>query len=266
MARGVVISTVDGSPQVPFPALDGVAATGAVATRSVVVADRPLHLWAHELSPGAGIRWTTPKFGHVVYIWKGDVRVAGTPVEAGRAVVIEHNANAHVEAGAGGATLLHFHQAETQPPLTTKAGGHVHIPPREGLFSNRDEARHSTNVLFADAHCPTCDLWLHRSSFTRARPQSEPHMHNEDEIIFVVEGGTLVGRMHAPGTAIAVDHETIYAFGVADGGTSFINFRAVNPFVKMTERGIPKTDYWISEWEYMKNASAVPVVDRKALT
>lgn len=264
MSRGVVISTVDGSPAVPFPELNGVSASGTASTRSVIKPDRPLLLWAHELAPGASIRWESPKFGHVFYVWKGDVQVDGTPVEAERVIVVEHNARARIEAGNGGATLLHFHQSEAQPPLTSKAGGNVHIAPRDGLFSKWDPARACTNTVWVDAHCPTCDLWLHRSVFGKARPQSEPHMHNEDEIIFVVEGGTLVGKMHQPGTAIAVDTETIYAFGVAEGGTAFINFRAVNPFVRMTERGKPMTG-WISEWEFMRGTASVPVVDKKAV-
>jgi quercetin dioxygenase-like cupin family protein len=262
--RGVLISSVDASPEVPFPGLDGVAAAGTVSTRSVIQPDRPLVLWSHELAPGASIRWETPKYGHVLYVWRGDVDVDGTPLEAERVVVVEHNARVAIEAGSSGATLLHFHQSEAHPPMTDKGGGSVHIAPRDGLFSNRDPARSCTNTVWADAHCPTCDLWLHRSAFGKARPQSEPHMHNDDEIIFVVQGGTLVGRMHRPGTAIAVDRETIYAFGVDEGGTAFLNFRAVNPFVRMTERGKPTSD-WISEWEFMRGAVAVPVIDKKAV-
>jgi hypothetical protein len=252
----VVINTVEQSPEVQFPALNGVSAEGTVKTRSVIPPGRPLLLWAHELAPGAELRWQNPKFGHVLYIWKGGVEVDSSPMSEESTVVVEHRANARVKAGPQGATLLHYHQSEDAAPLTQKAGGNVHRVSKEGLFGTRDEVRNCTNTVWADAHCPTCDLWLHRSAFGTPRPQSEPHMHNEDEIIFVVQGGTIVGKTHPPGTAIAVDAETIYGFGVAEGGTAFTNFRPCNPMVKMTKGGKPTTD-WISEWEFMQNKAEI---------
>lgn len=255
MAR-VVINTVESAPVVPFPTLDGLGATGTVATRSVIEPGRPLQLWMHQLSPGASLAWQQPKFGHVLFVWKGDVTLDGQPAATGSVIIVEHRANTRIDAGAHGATLLHYHQSEDLPPLTEKAGGHVHLRPPTGLFQSRDEMRNCTTTVWADAHCPTCDLWLHRSAFGSPRPQSEPHMHSEDEIIFVVEGGTIVGKTHHPGTAIAVDRETIYGFGVAEGGTAFLNFRPSNPFVRMTERGKPTTD-WISELKYMRNAAEI---------
>jgi len=254
---------VQESPEVAFPQLSGMSKAGEVTTRSVIRPDQRLVLWAHQLAPGSSIHWQSPKFGHVLYVWEGDAQVNETAVDSKSAIVVEHNSDSAVEAGSSGAPILHFHQCESDPPMTTKAGGHVHIPPRGGLFSHDDPSRHGTNTVWADADCPTCDLWLHKSAFRKARPQSEPHMHNEDEIIFVVDGETIVGKFHPPGTAIAVSAETIYAFGVAEGGTAFINFRATNPFVKMTERGKPVTD-WISERDAMSNNAPIPVMDSRA--
>lgn len=252
----VVINTVEQSPEVGFPALNGVSAGGGVKTRSVIPPGRPLLLWAHELAPGAQLRWQNPKFGHVLYVWKGEVDVGATTMGEECTVVVEHRAAATVKAGPEGATLLHYHQSEDAEPLTGKAGGNVHLVSKQGIYATRDEIRNSTTLVWADSHCPTCDLWLHRSGFSMPRPQSEPHMHNEDEIIFVLQGGTILGKTYAPGTAIAVDAETIYAFGVAEGGTAFTNFRPCNPLVRMTRHGKPTTD-WISEWDFMHKKATI---------
>lgn len=263
MTRGVVIKTMDSVLEIPFPDLSGATASGAVKSRSVIADEKALFLWVHELAPGASLRWESPKYDHLLYLWKGELRVDGASAGAGQVVVIEHHANALLEAGDAGATIVHFHQSESQPLLTNRAGGHVHVVAKEGLFSTWDEQRHATHTVWADAHCATCELWLHRSAFGKPRLQSEPHMHNEDEIIFVIEGGTIVGRVYGPGTAIAVAAGTVYTFGVAEGGTTFINFRATDPFVKMTDRGKPVGE-WISEWAFMRNEAAIPVIDARA--
>ena len=253
----VVIKTVDESPGVAFPVLDGVSASGPVKTRSVMAADRPLYLWVHELSPGGSIRWQAPKVGHAIYVWKGSVTVAGQSLGAESVVIIEHQGGTSIEAGAGGATLVHYHQSEALPNMTAKAGGNVHLLDKAGLHTRVDAPRHTVHTIWADSHCPTCDLWLHHSAFSVPRPQGEPHMHNAHEIIFVTSGRTVVGKTHLPGTAIAVDAETIYGFGIDDGGASFINFRPSNPMIRMTAKGKPTTD-WMSEYDYMVTGASNP--------
>jgi hypothetical protein len=254
----VVIKTVDESPGVAFPALDGVIARGSISTRSVIVgADRPLLLWVHEMAPGSSIAWAAPKVGHVAYAWKGSVNANGQALETESVVVVEHGGNCTITAGAGGATLVHYHQSEALPNMTTKAGGHVHLVDSRGLHRRDDAARNTLHTVWADAHCPTCDLWLHKSAFGISRPQGEPHMHNAHEIIFVTSGRVVVGRTHAAGTAVAVDADTIYGFGVDEGGAAFINFRPGDPCVRMTAKGKPLTD-WMSEYDYMVKGGVSP--------
>jgi hypothetical protein len=219
--------------------------------------DRPLYLWVHELAPGGSIRWQSPKVGHAVYVWKGGITVAGKTFGTDSVVIVEHKGTATIEAGAGGATLVHYHQSEALPNMTVKAGGNVHLIGKDGINIRNDVPRQTVHTLWADAHCPTCDLWLHRSAFSASRPQGEPHMHNAHEIIFVTEGRTIVGKTHLPGTAIAVDAETIYGFGVDEGGAAFLNFRASDPMVRMTSKGKPTTE-WISEYDYQVKGIASP--------
>ena len=82
-------------------------------------------------------------------------------------------------------------------------------------------------------------LWMHKSEFGTPFPQGLAHFHPEHEIIFVVEGGMIVGRhIHKPGTALAVDADTVYGFGVDAGGLGFTNFRPCEPhFVMMSRNG-----------------------------
>ena len=253
----VAIKTVDESPSVAFPALDGVTASGPVKTRCVMAAERPLYLWVHELAPGASIRWHSPKVGHAIYVWKGGITVAGQALGDASVVIVEHKGSAAIEAGAGGATLVHYHQSEALPNMTAKAGGNVHVVGKDGLHRRIDAPRNTVHTVWADAHCPTCDLWLHHSKFGLSRPQGEPHMHSAHEIIFVTGGRTVVGKIHPPGTAIAVDAETIYGFGVDEGGADFSNFRPSNPMIRMTAKGKPTTE-WMSEYDYMVKGEASP--------
>lgn len=264
--RHVVIKTVDESPGVAFPALDGVKPLGAIKTRSVIGgADRPLLLWVHEMAPGSSIALAAPKVGHAAYVWKGGIEANGKALGTESVVVVEHGGNCTITADAGGATLAHYHQSEALPNMTAKAGGHVHFVGADGLHRRDDPSRHTVSTVWADAHCPTCDLWLHKSAFGVSRPQGEPHMHNVDEIIFVVSGRVVVGRIHAPGTAVAVDTDTIYGFGVDEGGASFINFRPRDPSVRMTAKGKPLTD-WMSEYDYMVNGGISPAILHLAAT
>ncbi len=115
-------------------------------------------------------------------------------------------------------------------------------------------------LVWATSHCPTCDLWLHRSTFSKPRPQSGEHMHNSDEIIVVVKGEMMVGKARPVGTAIAIDANTIYGFGVPPDGMAFINFRAVDSLIALTEKGRTVTD-WISEWDFLHDAA--PIVLKK---
>ena len=258
----VVIRTIEESPAAAFPALDGVAASGTLTTRGVITGERPLYAWVHEMAPGSRISFKSPRVGHVAHVWKGSVDADGKPLETGSTVIVEHRGNATVTAGPQGATLVHYHQSEALPNMTEKAGGHAHFVGPNGLHVRDDGPRATVHTVWADAHCPTCDLWLHRSAFGIPRPQGELHMHNDHEIIFVVSGDCIVGRSRKPGTAVAVDAEAIYGFGVGEGGAAFLNFRPGNPQIRFAAKGKPTCD-WMSEYDYMVKGGISPAIIAK---
>lgn len=261
-ARVEIRSMAEVTP-VPLPGLTGVAADAGVQTRPMITNAKALYLWLHEMAPGGTLRFAAPPVGHVLYAWKGSVTVDGAPVGTEQTVVVEHRAAAPVVAGPEGATLAHFHQSEATPHLTERAGGHVHTAPADDLFARIDDQRRAVHKVWGDAHCPTCELWLHRSSFALECAQGEPHLHNEDEIIFVVDGGIKVGKVHPPGTAIAVAADAVYTFGVDPQGGAFINFRPTNPLVKFAANGKPVGE-WVSERRFMRNELTVDVIDPRA--
>jgi len=62
----------------------------------------------------------------------------------------------------------------------------------------------------------------------RYEPHAEiqVHAHDEDEIIFIVDGEMhLGGRVLGPGTSIAISGKTFYGFTAGPAGLQFLNFR-----------------------------------------
>jgi mannose-6-phosphate isomerase-like protein (cupin superfamily) len=264
MVRGVVINAVEGSPPQGFPAIAGARAEGEVVSRHVIAGAHSLTLWVHEMQPRSVLNWQSPDVDHMLYVWKGSAAANGIDAGPDQPLVVERGSAGTIEAGPSGATVAHFYEsAVVGSHSERRAGGHIHVCPKGGQFAKKDEERAATHMVWADAHCPTCQLWLHKSSFRKVRAQSEPHLHNEDEIIFVVEGEVLVGRAHKPGTAIAVAEGTTYAFGIGQPDSAFINFRATNPLVKMVRGGKPVGE-WVSERSFMRNEARVPVIDPRA--
>jgi mannose-6-phosphate isomerase-like protein (cupin superfamily) len=52
------------------------------------------------------------------------------------------------------------------------------------------------------------------------------HAHDEDEIIFIVDGEMHLGsRVLGPGTSIAISGRTFYGFKAGPAGLQFLNFR-----------------------------------------
>ena len=55
---------------------------------------------------------------------------------------------------------------------------------------------------------------------------SQPHSHDQDEVIYVVEGMlTLDDQECGPGTLIFNEKDTVYGFTVGDQGVRFLNIR-----------------------------------------
>lgn len=227
------ISSLSQSEVVAFPKLAGVTAEGGIETRGVVSKPgRPILLWAHAMEPGATLRWRDLPVGHLLFVWTGDATLEGGDQAKPRsAVVAEQNSAGLLRAGPEGALVLHFHETEDDRRHVGRAGGHVHLRKPEDIFTGVNKDLGHTYRLWADATCDTCEIWLSGVEFAHAREPRGLHHHNEDEIIFIIAGEMIVGRRKLPaGTALAIDAETTYLFGVGDEGLSFINFRACEPY------------------------------------
>lgn len=56
---------------------------------------------------------------------------------------------------------------------------------------------------------------------------TQPHAHDEDEVIYVLEGALEVGnRSYPAGSVVTVPAMTLYAFRSGPDGLRFLNFRA----------------------------------------
>jgi len=76
--------------------------------------------------------------------------------------------------------------------------------------------------------------WIHIVSIEPGMVAT-PHRHDQDEVIYIVEGGIILGdRTCGPGTVIFMERDTEYGFTVADSGVRFLNIR---PGLAMTTVG-----------------------------
>jgi len=220
------------------PAGAGEAVSQGVRTEAIFEGSAaPVHARWHHVPVGATIDWTDSATGHIIYVWQGAVEVGSIRLEQGSVIVVEHRASAGLRAQAGGAILLLFNRAASKdaPAL---AGGHVHILPDDRVprIARLNDRSNVGAAIFADSACPTCDLWLHESSFHDADLAVALHSHSEDEIIVVTRGEIVLGkRRYGPGTAIAVGRDVLYGFGTGHEGLEFINFRASHPTYKTAD-------------------------------
>lgn len=202
-----------------------------VITRAVIAGERdPLHARLHTVPEGESVIWTASKPGHLTYIWEGVMEIDGVRLEAGSMALVEHGASARITAVDGPAALLVFNRASTQA-APQRAGGHVHLLPADRVPRTGKLGEMNVGAaIFADSDCPSCELWLHETSFFDPDFEVAPHFHTEDEIIVVTKGEIVLGqRRHGRGTAIAVAKDTVYGFRAGAEGLSFINFRPSRP-------------------------------------
>src|SRR5262249_37648381 len=142
----------DQAPIAAFPPLTGVVAEGALSSRGITVSDDDvLHMWAHDMQPGAQIRWTAPPVDHSVYVWSGAVAVDGKTLPQHGVVVIEHLSSATLTAAAAETRLIHVHRPESHPQRPARAGGHTHVVGPEGIEHAADG-----RLVWANSKCPTC--------------------------------------------------------------------------------------------------------------
>jgi hypothetical protein len=223
MSRIVVAGVEEASAGSPP---DGARLSGGAAIPVIADATQPLQFHALRLDPGGQFQIDDARGGSAIYVRSGAVEVAGHSVGAGGAIVIEHRATATIAAEAA-SDLLCFSGVGESP---SRAGGHLHILPPSSVPRCADLNGHGVGgALFADAACPSCEMWLHETTLAPAG-EVPLHAHSEDEIIVVLEGELLFGpRVLGTLGALAIPRQAHYSFRAGPGGLVFINFRPRSP-------------------------------------
>lgn len=229
----VRVVTRDRIRQCSYPdGLSGSAAIGAYFNGDRDV----LHAYAHVIQPGQELYIGPRSIDLLAYIWKGEVEVGGHRLDAGSSLTVEHGGSLLVTGSNTPALLVSFTAAQLS--AKPRAGGHIHLLPanRVPRVVEMGSGAGIKGGMHFDSGCPTCELWLHENQFRSSGPMSAEeekrgaHSHEQDEIIFVTEGQIKLGnRLFGPGSAIAVDANTMYYFRSGPEGLSFINFRAQTP-------------------------------------
>jgi hypothetical protein len=232
MAR-VSIVDLDRAARVESPQ----ALVGDAATRALFAGDNdPLHVHLHRIERDGRLRIASAQSDCVAYVWQGCVEACSEPLSSGSSLIVERGASVDIKGHDAGSLLVSF--AASRPAPSPRAGGHVHLLPKERVprLADLGGASGVGGALHADASCSTCEVWLHANTFP---PQCEDtsvdadravHSHSEDEVIFVTEGQIRLGaRLYGPGTAIAIAADTQYGFSSGPAGLCFINFRAAQP-------------------------------------
>jgi quercetin dioxygenase-like cupin family protein len=193
-----------------------------------------IHLRLHRITGGDELIISAAAVDRLGYVWTGEVASGEHVLSQGSAIIVERGAEGAVEGRADESAVLVFEAAAA--PNGLRAGGHVHLLPSDRVPKIAQmSASGVSGALFADAACPSCEVWLHENRFPA--PSGPPldakagiHSHEEDEIIFVTGGQMQLGqKLVDPGTAIAIAAGTFYSFLPGPGGLTFVNFRAGRP-------------------------------------
>jgi len=223
-------------------------ATGLVKTSALLDReDQPIHLHVHRLEPGASMQFEAAPTEIATYVWKGAVYSGGVRLDKGSSVIVEFGGAVSLKAGEEGAQLVTYSLARPSPQ--PRAGGHVHLLPAENVprVERFDADPRVGGGLHADARCPTCELWLHDSTFHVPDTTVAIHAHAQDEIIFIT-GGIICfsGRNYGEGTAIAIAAYTNYGFSSGSEGLTFLNFHSSSPTSVVAETGqfMDEGEFW----------------------
>lgn len=196
----------------------------------------PLHLHMHELTSGEVLDLAPSDLERLAYIWRGSASLAGHQLRSGSSVIVESARGVRLEAGNQNSSILIF--SKSTAPSPPRAGGNVHVLPAERVpvVASLGSGSRVGGALHADAGCPTCSVWLHENHFPKGlvgTPEGQArgiHSHEQDEIIFVIEGQLqLSDRIYGPGTAMAIHANTRYGFTPTNEGLKYINFRPGDP-------------------------------------
>ena len=239
---GSVVARAEDQPFGPTPAEAAVRAAGGVETRRILGGpDRPIWLWMHRLRPGASLAWDRPRQDHLIYVWDGVAHSRDQPLRTDEAFVVEHGGQGEITAPEG-AVVMHFHRPEDYPEPAARAGGHVHLLAGCAVRRGADPHNDLGISLFADAACPSCEVWLHGNQYPPGYRVGR-HYHSEDEVIVVTGGVIQLGRVeYGRGAVIAVDADTRYGFTAGPDGMSFVNYRPASPTYSRADNPEPKDE------------------------
>lgn len=241
---------------------EGIA--GAAETRAYFGGETDsIHLHVHRIAAGGTMHMGAVGTDRLAYVWEGVVEAGQRRLERGSSLIVEHGASLDVGAVQGDAMLAVF--AGARPVALPRAGGHVHLLPREHVPRVPDNrGTGTTGALHSDGRCETCELWLNENSLAGRAGTPSPdeaargiHAHPEDEVIFVTEGRIRLGaKLFERGTALAIAAHTLYGFSPGPEGVSFITFR---PSRADSIRFASGRDY--AESSYFKEVGVIPYLE-----
>jgi quercetin dioxygenase-like cupin family protein len=222
-----IVREEDLAPQTDYPV--GVAVDGLISSRLMSPPEYALWLCIAELDAGATITWPATHGDEALYVFEGELEVAGHRCPAGGAVIVESDVAATV-----GATqrsrVGHYGPrsgtAQSGGPRGAPApeGHGVHVVGPRGIAAFGDPSTIGARFL-ADSSCPTCRLSLFEVARDTAR-QGRPHSHSADEIIYVVSGTMHLGAHElGPGTSLCIPGGVRYAEASGERGCVFLNYR-----------------------------------------
>jgi len=173
-----------------------------------------------SLEGGATLEWGAEHGDDAVYVIEGGLDLDGQTCPVGGAVVIESGVPTAMRA-IGPTELAHFGSAR---PGAAR-GKVVHVTGPRGRFESAPGRPFFR--FFADSTCPTCDAFLLYSQRDLGWSVT-PHSHSADELIYVLDGTVMTGRVaHPAGECLAYEAGRRYALSAPAGGFVTLNYRAM---------------------------------------
>jgi hypothetical protein len=206
-----------------------VTVTGLRSSKLMSPPDYVLWLCLSELDEGGQITWSGPHSDQAVYVFSGELDVAGHTCPERGAVIIESDVELTVTATKP-TWIGHWGSWDPAVPVDRfrgpiAAGEHrVHIVGPGGILAMGDPDDVGVR-WFANAGCETCRIALFEVTRNKQRP-GRPHSHSADEIIFLVDGTIELGAYRLEsGTSLCIPGDIRYAEGSGPDGAVFINYR-----------------------------------------
>jgi mannose-6-phosphate isomerase-like protein (cupin superfamily) len=193
-------------------------------------------LWAltARLSTGTTVRWTAGHGDEVVAVLSGSLEVDGVTVPTLGTVIVESGTEISVRA-VEDTEVIHYGPNDPNPPTEGFFGAAKARQDGEpGVHLQSEMGRENRSMVFADekldsmfhadSTCPTCRATLLRV-IARGPMTFPSHLHSQDELIYVRDGGFKVGPLEArPGMLLAVPAGRRYGIR-SEGPFDFLNYR-----------------------------------------